>query len=73
MLMMRFAATLGVLIGICASCLGVEIIAPRIGPETALLGLLLSSAYVASEATDFTTKMNRRWKQRRNKRSESTR
>lgn len=53
MLIMRFAATIGVLIGLAAGCLGLEVHVPNLSDDMALLGLLLGFAYVLSEAADF--------------------
>ncbi len=57
MLIMRVAATVGLLLGLGASCLGLEIRVPHLSEDIALLGLLLGFAYVASEGSDFVLRM----------------
>lgn len=53
MLTMRTAATLCILFGLCASCLGYELTPPKLAPDVALLGLLLCFAYISAEAVEL--------------------
>lgn len=59
---MRIAAVLGLMLGFCAACLGIELVLPSLPPDLVLLGFLLCVAYLATEVFEGVKALLRRFK-----------